>query len=685
MPSQEHSPELPFSAENEQPLSHFLPDRSYPLIWIQRLAVYSDWRPTKHTLLRSFKMRRGLNVLWANPSGNDNKENRLSGHSAGKSTFCRLIRYLLTEKNPGTEEFTDAFRDQYTNGWIIGEVFVDNQLWLVGRPLGGSGHHSFAFKGEDLSFDFPESPPRTDGWAQYKAAIEDTLFSAVPNRDLPDLGKALAWEYLLPWLSRDQEAHYSGLLAWRHKDSNSSTPSFSANDRSHIIRQVMGVLGNEEQNLLKTYAQISKKHENKVRDRSNEVRLFNEDKQRLEKVMGYEVPEDDQIDLLSDEIQERADKLRASVGDFDGLKKLHSKELEPLQEKANAIRAKHLLMKTLLDDAETNKKTEEERIIGSSAPQQPAPKPKNEVSSFISGLGPFPGYCSVARDSLKHRDCPHYEEKGLKGEDQEALSAITNDKEKRARQLALYQQRVDDLKPQVEKLKEELDRANKLVSDMENAHRDTLVELLAPRTAAENLTTLYTSYQSSKVNLEKWDKDTTELAEEKDRLDLQIKRASKDHNEKLQRIEEIFDLLAQRLLGTQVHGTVRFKGKSIEPEIHFKGRRNSAALKVAKWLIFDLAALIFSMRDRDSLHPRFLIHDSPRESDLARIIYTELFTVAAELEGNDQSEAPFQYIVTTTEPPPEPQQKSPYIIEPILDSSKTVGRLLGIDLDSALT
>lgn len=40
----------------------------------------------------------------------------------------------------------------------------------------------------------------------------------------------------------------------------------------------------------------------------------------------------------------------------------------------------------------------------------------------------------------------------------------------------------------------------------------------------------------------------------------------------------------------------------------------------------------------------------------------------------------FQYIVTTTEPPPKAFQKAPWLIDPILDASTAKGRLLGVDL-----
>jgi len=73
------------------------------------------------------------------------------------------------------------------------------------------------------------------------------------------------------------------------------------------------------------------------------------------------------------------------------------------------------------------------------------------------------------------------------------------------------------------------------------------------------------------------------------------------------------------------------------------------------------------------------MHDSPRESDMAPIIYGGLFHAARELEGDYSEEAPFQYIVTTTEPPPEEYRKLPWLrLE--LDASRREGRFLRLNI-----
>jgi hypothetical protein len=114
--------------------------------------------------------------------------------------------------------------------------------------------------------------------------------------------------------------------------------------------------------------------------------------------------------------------------------------------------------------------------------------------------------------------------------------------------------------------------------------------------------------------------------------------------------------------------------------LEYHGPRDSAAYKVVRWAIFDLAALTLGMTNASAHHPRLLLHDSPRESDLVPAIYTSLFTAAHGLEESCRGEPAFQYIVTTTEPPPDALDRKPWVLDPVLDASSEAGRLLGVDV-----
>jgi len=45
-----------------------------------------------------------------------------------------------------------------------------------------------------------------------------------------------------------------------------------------------------------------------------------------------------------------------------------------------------------------------------------------------------------------------------------------------------------------------------------------------------------------------------------------------------------------------------------------------------------------------------------------------------------EGDAPFQYIITTTEPPPDDVKTKPWLLDPVLNATEGTGRLLGVDL-----
>src|ERR1700733_8664960 len=85
------------------------------VVWVQALAVHSEWPTQAGTLLREIRLRRGLNILWAEPALAGTK-NRTSGHATGKTTFCRLLRYILDDADSGTKDFRQRFQKKSWRG-----------------------------------------------------------------------------------------------------------------------------------------------------------------------------------------------------------------------------------------------------------------------------------------------------------------------------------------------------------------------------------------------------------------------------------------------------------------------------------------------------------------------------------------------------------------------------------------
>jgi hypothetical protein len=118
---------------------------------------------------------------------------------------------------------------------------------------------------------------------------------------------------------------------------------------------------------------------------------------------------------------------------------------------------------------------------------------------------------------------------------------------------------------------------------------------------------------------------------------------------------------------------VRFLAEEIKLELDYSDL-TSTALTTLKILIFDLAALLASAR-QSAQHPGFLIHDSPREADLTAAIYRRIFDIPKGEEFSD-TEAPVQYVITTTEPPPEHLKGVPWLVHPPFSSTEKERRFL---------
>ena len=132
-------------------------------------------------------------------------------------------------------------------------------------------------------------------------------------------------------------------------------------------------------------------------------------------------------------------------------------------------------------------------------------------------------------------------------------------------------------------------------------------------------------------------------------------------------------------MGSEIVGRIAFSGGDIELDCSYDNSSlSSAALNAVKNICFDLTALTASIGGIGT-HPRFLIHDGPRVSDLAATIFKQYFLYAHQLEKIAESDTSFQYIITTTEPPPEELQKLPWLVCQ-LDATSPETRLLRCNL-----
>lgn len=141
----------------------------------------------------------------------------------------------------------------------------------------------------------------------------------------------------------------------------------------------------------------------------------------------------------------------------------------------------------------------------------------------------------------------------------------------------------------------------------------------------------------------------------------------------------LYDRIISYILGSYVMGKVKLNDGNINLEIlHHSADLNSAALDAVKNICFDMAIMIYSIMGKGA-HPRFLMHDGPRVTDVTSSIYLGYFNLMRDLEIASHDQLNFQYIITTTEPPPEELKREPWLICQ-LDATDTQNRLIKCNL-----
>lgn len=667
----ESEPQLPGLADTTKLSLAPAKGREEPAVWLRKLAVHSDWPAATGTLLREIALHRGLNVLWAEPAPRGTK-NRVSGHATGKTTFCRLVRYLLADADAGTKDFRQRFQAKFPRGWVLGEVVVGGVPWLVGRPLGHQGFHPFARKNGTLA-DATGAQPLRGNFEDYEAALAEVTLGQLTLRNLSGTNRELKWDGLLQWLARDQEARFADLLEWRHKSSDYESPALVDADKENLVRIILGLVDGPEQKLLREHAEKSAEHRRLVDDRPSRAYFAERQRLTLKDLAKQEVAKpDDPLLLQAIKTQAKtwrdaAKKARAALRDEEKDKKL--------QDALASSEAQVLLATLAVEEA----KRELSQLQGTLYSTQQSAEKEQQLNE-LRDLKPFKGFCSAPLEEALREGCKLA---ALRQSDSELDRALKQAKTQAERQEVIVKRQRQECSRLAQILKDRTKARDAANSALQKFHEDRekkMEKADAPRLRAEALEAALQNYQIACDELETLEKKLTSLDKGKRNLDKQLEQMEAQHNRRILEFSRIYDHFAKRLLGNDVTASIKFSGKAIEPAVTYHGPYDSTALKLAKFLVFDLSALALGVTGSGH-HPRFLLHDSPREADLTEAIYEELFRAAVELEaGAKEGEAPFQYIVTTTQPPPDELKQAPWLLQPVLNATEAKGRFLGVDL-----
>jgi len=659
-----------------------VPKRAEPLVWVRELVFLREFSPNGE--LRRIRLRRGLNVLWAKPSTTDTalfQGGGIPGHAAGKTTFCRLLRWVLGEGNFGDDELRDSIRSKLSRGGVAAEVVVNGVPWLVWREF-RIGGHSYCRRGACLDELFSLAPPHAP-FSDYTAALAEAVDAAPRSVVLPVSKAAICWDHLLPWLSRDQECALAEVLHWRDASSKSESPSPPAIDRSVVVRAILGTLAEDEEKAAAEHAALGERHR-KAKDRlplvqhqnGVELRRLVEELRQVKDGASIERLEEQKGDVLVVVSVERQYKGRFESSVAKRAELEVNLQLGKAQDELRKATEARQAAETSL--AEDRRLLELDRLTLRSLRGEVQ---KGEEERWAALLDVPKGRCNVPLEVAIAEKCPlakariidfPTEAELMRGKNEAdayelSIAAMASD-------LALREQALENLKSAEKSAQEALAgelRAHNQdlwnTADKERAYASVLA-------AATRAVAALNEAQQQPDVISALDKEVRESQKT-----LQELRST--HKQAQANFEAWLEWVVQAVLGETATASLQQRTDSFTVAIRNSGDRHSAAMKAVGVIAFDLAAMLCGCEGQ-GWHPGLLIHDSPRAADLSAAIYRKFFSlIAQEVEAAyGDSEPGFQYIVTTTEPPPVELQQPPWLLEPVLDASVPEGRLFGVDL-----
>lgn len=663
-----------------EPQGFGVPNNEEPLFWLKELRVLSKMDASVDSLIRTVKFRKGLNVVWSPPTNNEPAaEQRLSGHASGKTTLCRMIRYVLGEQKIGTENFRSAVTHKYVDGVVAAEVRLDGETWSVARPFTAwTSAKGWAKRGVGLDA-FLSDPSKAVPYEDFKTALEAAAKKIVPFDKLPDGSPLGLWHYF-PWFTRDQEAQFLKLYAWRENTaSESDSPMLKQDQKAFVMRSIYDPAAADELGLITKYEQLGLEIDQAQKD---EVKLLGACESDKEWLLGFDETKELDVDnelmcaACIDEL--KAARKRAEIPTAADAARRTMLEMSVQRAFRELEDAKSVLDQCLdFRQIQYNRLNDLQRAANATVTPPP---PQEDRVDAAAKLKPDRRFCAVPLIIARQRGCKVVDE------------YVQNEIQKKVAAETIHKVAVESVESQMEKVRELEAKIAEARQDVDAQQRSYSLALTRKdeciREIEHDIREKVQPFSNAIAFIDRYRADAKKLALVRNRID-NNKNLRKDISARLAQLRNsrkssadvsiYFHLVTQYILGSKVVGKVVADKSAVTLECSFNDNNyTSAALDAAYNVMFDLTVLVMSIQGK-STHPRFLLHDGPRVADISPAIYHRYFEFAEDLERRAKGRPNFQYIITTTEPPPERFRAEPYL-RLKLDASRPEDRFLKCNL-----
>lgn len=663
-----------------EPEGFGVPNDGEPLFWIKEMRVLSKMEASGDSVIRTVKFRKGLNIVWSPPTDNEpTADQRLSGHASGKTTLCRMIRYVLGEQKIGTENFRSAITHKYPEGVVAAEVRLDGETWSVARPFTAwTSAKGWARRGVALDALLAD-PSNAAPYEEFKTMLEAAAKKIVPFDKLPDGSPLTLWHYF-PWFTRDQEAQFLKLYAWRENTSSEAdSPMLKQEQKAFVMRSIYDPAAADELDLITRYEQLGVEIDQAQKDEIKLSGACESDREwllQLDETKGLDVDNELMCSTRTDELKVARERVESVPLDVSAKRAMLEmsvqqafRELDDAKTVLNQCLDFRKVQYAKLNDLE---KAANDTIT--------PPPPQEDRVEAAAKLKPDRRFCAVPLIIARQRGCKVVDE------------YVQDETRKKAAEEIIHKvavESVDSQRARICELEDKIAEARKDVEtqqknyDLTLARKDEYV-----REIERGIREKAQVFSNAIAFIERYRVDAKRLADVRKSIE-NGKNQRKEISAQLTRLRNsrensadvsiYFYHVIQYILGNKVVGKVIADKSSVSLECTFNDSTyNSAALDAAYNVMFDLTVLVMAIQGK-STHPKFLLHDGPRVADISPAIYHRYFEFADDLERRAKGHPNFQYIITTTEPPPERFREDPYL-RLQLDASRPEDRFLKCNL-----
>ena len=645
---------------------------------------FSEHRPVFWiSEIRRIELTRGLNIIWSEPGKpGGSKKQRGRGHAAGKTSFCRAIRYILgedqygskfvEERIAGSKELNDA------------SVWIGDTQWSIFRPL-NKRHwqkQEFAVQGADFLEAINTLSDQRYAYSDFIEKLEEATLEdlQVKHYDTEGLDPISWLDFLMP-LARDQESHLSSLHNWRDSSASTTPAKFTPATKAFLMRAMLGIASAKESKQLQSRAKYGQDVSKAEQTITTYRQVLQDQVAELEESLEttFELPAPNEITTEKDDLflaAVRSVALKASnTAKKEVNKKLKALTIKETEKFINQSNGQIEKIEGRIEERQDLLQAQKRflKALKSTDPpkNEKAPDLGDELFKNASQRGKF---CKVPLgDAIEH--CQHYWrfeiKKRLLEEPQTAIAEFASQKV-RAAELAILELE-NELKPHLSEIAVLEKLVSKAQTDLKNqeTQRDDLEEALEDIDEEFNSSIQAADTIADAILRQENAKKSIAEANSKIRVSEDIlSDIRKDYTDQQAKLSELFNFVISHIVSDDLTGELKFSKIDINATLTREGELESAAYRALRCIAYDFTALTARLAGIGN-HPGFLLHDSPRESDLEYSLYQQIFTFAAHL--NEAAPNSFQYIVTTTEAPPKKLIESHVKLN--LDGSTKQGRL----------